>query len=90
MWHLHFHLSGGSNYYKCPASDWLPIWLIVTGILLMFYSILLIRTVGKLRQEESGELIEDFDLASNSSSKVVFQGSQFKLLHFLKSKQFNK
>merc|ERR1712226_1036908 len=60
---------GGGNYYKCPASDWLPAWLIVTGILLMFFCILLIRIVGKLRQEEAGELLEDFDASGYKSSK---------------------
>ncbi|XP_063726819.1 transmembrane protein 272-like [Symsagittifera roscoffensis] len=60
---------GGGNYYKCPASEWLPSWLIITGILLMFFCILLIRIVGKVRQDESGELLEDFDASSYKSSK---------------------
>ena len=47
--------SGGSNYTQCSSEHLLPLWLIVFGIVLLFFLIIQLKNVSGLRQLVQGE-----------------------------------
>lgn len=46
---------GGSNYTQCSSEQLLPLWLIVFGIVLLFFLIIQLKHVSGLRQLAHGE-----------------------------------